>query len=262
MLWVKGDAGLLSDVDHNVIAWLDQAGQHQNLLAPPPDPSAILDNVDSIDGIPCASFPLIGNPKTYLYSPSTMKDSHGVNTTAATIRTLMAVFIPRSSNDAGPTICGGALFAWRSTPCFEALFDLESTFLANGFYLFANAWRFSGDELRAGATAMATYDGRPTMAEWRGASTPGSPIAVNINNEVGGVTITPSASVGVIGVAPPAGFVLGNCDNLATLSQVNFHGSIAEVLAWDYDLSTVPAARTQALQYLANRYPSCGIMVT
>jgi len=200
--------------------------------------------VDTVNGIPTVTFPAGGN-NAYLSAGATMKDRNGNAFTAATPRTVIAVLKPHTSSAGfGFNITGGPVFSFREQPCFQCLFDLESNFRPNGFYVFANVWRFGGEEIRGPDTAAVIYNNLPVVCEWYGASSTGSTITVAVNGAT--ISTTPATSLGSAGAAPPAGFVAGNCDNAAgAVNNANFPGAIEEILVYDWILSGAALTQTR-----------------
>lgn len=242
VFWVTGSAGLESS-GGLLTAWRDQGPLHQDLTTT--DGNAPSVGLDTVNGIPAVSFPLGSNSK-YIRSAVTMKDRNGAPFTAATERTVFALILPKVGNP-GTVRTGGPVFEFRETPMFQCLFDLESTFHANGFYWFDNAWPFSGASLLGPDTTQATYASKNTLAMWSGAASAGATVNAAVNGT--SVPLTPSTSTGLIGAPPPAGFVLGNADNNTGTIQTNFQGAIAVVLVYDWIVTGADLAQT--LNYLS-----------
>jgi hypothetical protein len=238
--WVKGDAGL--DVAATrVISWADQSAAGQD-FAQPTVASRPFDTGDSIDGIPCISFGAGATANKSLVTAGNFVDRTATPMTGASARTVMAVIKP--SFDVAWGWTGGQIWSQSN---WQALFDLESTFVPDGAYAWARAWRNP-------ATAMAftpitggaggPYDGTPTLVEYQSS---GSPALTFLLNNVA-TTLTPSTMPGVAGGT-----------SIATLSidtPQSFFGAMSELLIWDYNLSTDPVAHTQAIDYIRSRYPS------
>jgi hypothetical protein len=252
--WVKWDVGVVSAAG-KVTTWRDQGGQGQDLNVTSGGKEPLV-GVDTVGGIGWVSMP-VGSSGGFISRSATMKNSAGVAMTASDPRTVMAVILPRTSSSGfGFNITGGPVFSFREQACFECLFDLESFFRPSGFYLFANIWRFGGEELRGPPTSDTTYTGKTTLVEWTGSANTGAPVGAAVNGS--NVALTPTTSLGAAGAAPPVGFVLGNCDNnTGTLNNANFQGGIAEVLIWDRILTG--GDLTQARSYVASRYSSLSI---
>ena len=53
--------------------------------------------------------------------------------------------------------------------------------------------------------------------------------------------------------------MIGNSWNNGAGPAGTYHGAIAEILVWDYDLASSPTARAAAIAYVAARYPSVPI---
>ena len=200
-----------------------------------------------IGNIPSVFFPL-GAVSKYLVHSGTMKDRNGVAFTASHPRTVLAIIHPQQGN-VGYLRTGGAVFSFREQPCFQCLFSLEGFFHPNGFYLFDNAWPFSGGQLLGPDTPQATYQNHAIVAIWQGNASTGATVTASANGT--NILLTPSTSSGVTGAAPPAGFLLGNADNATGTPQISYQGTMAEVIVWDWIL-TGPDL-TQALIYAGNR---------
>src|SRR6476620_9632062 len=149
VFWVKGDVGLESSAGL-VTAWRDQGPFHQDLLS---DGNAPFAGNVPIGNIPSVFFPL-GAVSKYLVHSGTMKDRNGVAFTASHPRTVLAIIHPQQGN-VGYLRTGGAVFSFREQPYFQCLFSLEGFFHPNGFYLFDNAWPFSGGQLLGPDTPQA-----------------------------------------------------------------------------------------------------------
>lgn len=251
---VDGSIGIEESSPGVLNAWRDQAGQLQDLNETDPGKEP-LTGVDTINGVPCVSFPLDGTTHANIRRDATMKDRNGNDLTPGHARTVMAMIKPKTtSTGIGFNVTGGPVFSFRESPMFECLFDLESFFHVDGFYVFANNWRFGGGEVRGPDTAEGTYANRALLAEWRSSGTPALAVAVN-----GGADLTLTGPNPEQTSARPDGFVLGNCDNLSTLDQINFIGAIAKVVVWDWDLSTDTEALATARAHFALRFPAAGI---
>lgn len=242
VFWVTGSSGLESS-GGVATAWRDQGPLHQDLDTTDGNGPSV--GLDTINGIPAVTFPLGSNSK-YIRSTATMKDRNGNAFTAATERTVFALFLPKVGNP-GTVRTGGPVFEFRETPMFQCLFDLESTFHANGFYWFDNAWPFSGASLLGPDTTQAIYASKNTMAMWAGAASAGATVTAAVNGTA--VALTPTTSTGLVGAPPPAGFVLGNADNNTGTIQTNFQGAIAVVLVYDWIVTGADLAQT--LTYLS-----------
>jgi hypothetical protein len=247
VLWLKGSAGIEATAGA-VTAWRDQGPLHQDatvVAASPPHTG-----VDTVNGIASVTFPL-GSNASYLARSSTTLDRNGNPFTAATPRTVFAILKPQTSSSGfGFNITGGPVFSFREQPCFQCLFDLESFFRPSGFYVFGNVWRFGGEEIRGPATAASVYENQPVVCEWYGAASTGSTVTVAVNGST--IATTPTTSLGSAGAAPPAGYVIGNCDNAAgAVNNANYQGPIEEILVYDWIVSG--ADLTQTRLYTATR---------
>lgn len=260
IFWVKGDVGL-SPASGDLTTWLDQGGQAQDLdviSTPAPQTGA-----DAIDGIPAVTFPA-GDDGAYAARAASLKDRDGNPVQFTNPRTIMAVIRP-TAHDVVNRI-GGPVFATADQPNFECLFQVEQWFtFTDAWFIFDNLWSFSGFQRLAPDTTVATWEDVPVLAEWRSSGFPEIAFAVN-----GGAdeqlqtpaSVLTTTQAGAEAVAAGATFAVGNCwNNGGGTIAANFHGSIAEIIVWDYDLSTNPAARAQALAYFAQRYPSIPVVV-
>ncbi len=251
--WYKGDAGITSA--SGVISQVaDQSGYGQDLdvVTAGKEPATGVDTLDGINGITFTP----GTAGRFIARAASLVDSSAATIGPSHDRTVFAVFMPRSDSGSGTNITGGPVSGFRDSPCFETLFDLESTFHADGFYLFDTAWRFSGGSCLGPDTVRTVYENIGTCCEWRGRSTTGATVAAAVNGAAD-LVLTPSVSAGVTG-APPSGFVLGNADNTSSLSH-NFQGPIFEYLVYDHIVTA--GTRALVLAYLAARFPSIGIVV-
>lgn len=251
VFWVKGDEGLESSAGL-ATAWLDQSSKGQDLDHFDVDHQP-LTGEDEIDGIPCLSFPLNNvDGTTYLQRETAMVNRLDAPFGFGQARTVMAALLPKFSG-AAFSITGGPVFSFFEGPLFQCLFDLEDTDDPDAFYAWSSGWRDLGAALRAPDEAGGSggiYNGTPTLAEWRSTGYPDIAFAVNGAD----LTLTPGTQYGTTGPNPPGGFLIGNA--AVNGFGLNFLGAVAEVLIWDYDLSSDPAARAQALAYFAYRYPS------
>ncbi len=261
IFWVKGDTELVSS-GSDLVSWADQGGQAQDLvLVSTPAPQT---GVDTIDGIPAVTFPA-GDDSVYAARNTAMKDRNGATLAQGTARTIMAVFRP-SLHDTVTRI-GGPVFSLADQPNFECLFQVENWYIYNdAWFLFDNIWSFSGYQRLGPVTSVATWQDVNVLGEWRSS---GLEAGLNIQFAVNGganeqlTDATPNnttVQAGVTAAGAGSTFAVGNCwNNSGNLIAANFHGCIAEIIMWDYDLSTNVSARNQALAYFANKYPSVGI---
>ena len=252
MFWAHGYGGGIVSAAGVVSTVLDFAGQNQDLDTTIGGQEPLTGAL-TIDGRPTWSFG-DGATSRFIRRAATMLNSLGAPLAPADVRTIWSVILPEtSSTGIGFAITGGPLFAWQESPCFESLFDLESFFHPDGFYVFDNAWRF-GDEINGPDTPAATYDNVPTIVCCIGAATTGAPIKVYVNGVL--VVTTPGTSGGTA-AAGNTGFVSGNCPSISgALNNVPFQGGIAEQIGYDFDQSTDAAAFAQTLSYLRAFYPS------
>lgn len=210
-----------------------------------------------IDGVACVTFGF--NLGYYLIRAGALKDRDGVNMGYSPgDNQAKSIFVAMLPTTGVFSITGGPVFSLTDDigPHFECLFDLEGNFFhPDGFYVWAKLWRNDATAILGPDTPGATYDGVPTLGEWRQTAFPD--LAVAVNGEE--IAITPSAIPGMIGSSPiPRSFV-GNIDSGGF--GLNFSGSIAEVRVYDYDVSTNPTARQAILQYFADTYPSIPVVV-
>lgn len=253
MFWAHGYGGGIEATAGVVSKVKDFSGQAQDLDTTEAGKEP-LTGVYTIDGNPTWSMG-DGSTEAYIRRFGTMKNSEGNPVAPADVRTFWAVLLPQtSSTGIGFDITGGACFCWQEGPYFTPVFDLESFFHPDGFYLFDNAWRFDGGVIQGPDTPAATYDNVPTIVCWIGAATNGSPVKVYVNGSL--VATTPANAVGVTGPST-AGFMSGNSLNLGGgINLVPFQGGIAEQIAYDYDQSTDPDNFAATLAYLRAFYPS------
>lgn len=257
MYWTHGyDGGITSIIEPDtgliVTKVKDWAGQNQDL-----DETSSgfepLTGVYTINGHPTWSF---GDGQTgrYIRRNSTMKKSNGVPITTSEVRTMWHVCQPNTFTDPGVgfAITGGPLFNFDEGPYFQPLFDMESFFHVNGWYLFDTAWRFDGGQIQGPDTPRTVYEGKPTIVTCIGAPVAGSLIKVYVN----GVHIltTPLTSAGVTGPSQ-TGFISGNCRQVSgAINLMPFQGPIAEEIGYDYDQSTAPLSFAKTLNYLKTTY--------
>jgi hypothetical protein len=247
--WFKGDAGRTVSGGTTLTGWADQSGYGQDFTSDPGwEPQT---NVATINGIPCMSMPF--GSAAYLFRAGGLKDRNGVqmgyNTGETQSATVMAIF------RVGETVFsfhGGVLltFVGSSGPNFEALLDLESTHVPNGFWLFSRGWRNYAESIQGPDTTGTAYDGLTTTASWSSSGFPDIDVFVNGSQQ----TLTPATIPGVIGGAATPVAILGNSFR-GGFGQ-GFVADIAELLVWDYKLS--PAERTQAEQYIGTRSATTG----
>lgn len=255
MFWVKGDAGLF-DTAGTVTRWNDQSGLGQNLDVVG---GAVSTGIDTIDGIPCVSFPLtFGSGGTFLRREEDMLKTDAAPLTTGP-RTLMAMILPQYVA-AAANITGGAVFSWfQEAPPWVCLFDLEPNFsIPDGAYAWCREWRVVPDGTNVNAWTPETggaggpFNNVPTLVEWSNSTSIG--LSYLVNNET--KTLTPAVrSPG--GASVFTGFMVGN-SNLS--GQPCFFGAVAEIIAWDKVLSD--AEHDQAVNYFRSRYPSAPIVVS
>jgi hypothetical protein len=261
IFWVKGDADLLP-TSGDFVSWADQGGQAQDLNLTGVNPPQT--GVDTIDGVPALTFPA-ADDGAYAARASAMKDRNGNTLAQGTARTIMAVFRPTLHSTV--TRIGGPVFATADQPNFECLFQIENWFTFNdAWFIFDNIWSFSGYQRLAPVTAVATWEDVNVLGEWRSSGgSVGLAIAFAVNGgadqpltDAGAIPTTVQA--GITGGAAGNTFAVGNCwNNSGNVIAANFHGCIAEIIMWDYDLSTNVSARNKAIAYFANKYPSIDI---
>ena len=258
VFWVKGDAELTSTAG-NLTFWGDQSGQSQDLnvislIAPQT-------GIDTIDGIPAVTFPA-GDDGAYAARAAALRDRNGVPMAYVNPRTVMAIIRP--TLHASVARIGGPVFSTADQPNFECLFQIENWFTFNdAWFIFDNLWSFSGNQRLAPTSSIATWQDVNVLSEWRSSGFPEIAFAVNGGDDEqlqtpGSVPTTTQA--GAEGTGAGSTFAVGNCWNAGggTISA-NFHGIIAEIIVWDYDLRSDPVAYAQALAYFRSRYPSVGI---
>lgn len=253
VFWVKGDTGVTSEAGR-ATAWADQSGMGQDVNVSIADHEPYV-NIDEIDGIPCVSFQLAFGETFYLARTPNMVDRNG-DPIGAGPRTVMAMILPKYVAGAFG-ITGGAVMTFlnQSAP-LTCVFDLEDNFTPDGAYAFAPRWRSVSDLSAWGPVtggAGGPFNNVPTLVEWQLPAFPG--ITFLVNNEE--KTLDPTTR-GSDPAVSETGFVLG-CGGLGG-AETNFFGAFAEVLCWDYDLSTNPAAHAQAVAYMVSRYPSAPIV--
>lgn len=240
--------------------WLDQGGQSQDLNltgASPPQTGA-----DDIDGVPALTFSN-DDDQQFASRNTAMKDRNGDPMPYTHARTIMAVFRP--THHVAVDRIGGPVFATADQPNFECLFQVENWFTFNdAMFVFDNLWSFSGYQRLGPVTALATWEDVPILGEWRSSGFPEIAFALDGAEQPlqtpGSIPTTTQA--GAEGAAAGSTFAVGCCwNNTGNLIAANFHGAIAEVIMWDYDLSTNPTALAQARAYFAGRYPSIPVEV-
>lgn len=261
IFWVKGDVGLVSD-GSDFVSWADQGGQSQDLtVVSTPAPQT---GVDDIDGIPAVTFPA-GDDGVYAARSASIKDRNGVPMPYTHARTIMAMIRPTLHASVGRI--GGPIFSTADQPNFECLFQVENWFTFNdAWFIFDNLWSFSGYQRLAPTTSIATWQDVNVLGEWRSSDFPEIAFAVN-----GGAdeqlqtpgSIPTTTQAGAEAAAAGNVFGIGNCWNTSgNFIAANLHGVVSELIAWDWDLRTVPATHLQAIAYWASRYPSVPIVVS
>jgi hypothetical protein len=254
MWWGHGYGGGIISSGGVVSQVLDWAGQNQHLdqTIAGKEPST---GVYTIDGLPTwSSGP--GATGQFIRRNATMKKPDTTPLTTSDVRTIWSVILPQTSSAGiGFPITGGPVFTFDEGPYFEPLFDLESFFHANGWYLFDTAWRFDALQISGPDTPAATFNNIPQIVTWVGAPDAGSPITVYLNGVL--VATSPANSGGVAGPSQN-GFGSLNCrDNTGALNNVCFQGAIGEQIAY---LGNQPVADppgfAQNLTYLRFTYPS------
>lgn len=260
IFWVgKGNADLLSS-GGDFTGWIDQGGQSQDLnvtgVTPPQTGLA------SVDGVDALTFPP-EDDSVYASRNSAMKDRNGDPLPYTAPRTIMAVFRPRLHF--AVTRIGGPVFATADQPNFECLFQVEDWYIfQDAMFVFDNIWSFSGYQILGPVTTVEEWQDVWTLGEWRSSGFPEIAFALNGVEQALQTTsgVPTTVQNGVTAAGPGSTFALGNCwNNTGGLIAANFHGDIAEVIMWDYDLTTDPAAIAQARQYFADRYPSIPVVV-
>jgi hypothetical protein len=260
VFWVKGDAGVTAP-GGLLTVWADQSGFGQDLNYVGAAGFEIPWGGDVIDGIPCATFPHpdgavppgVNNIARLSPMLNRTGDPFGYGPGDHEARTIMAMVLPREGRF---NIVGGCVLQFNSTPPFQCIFDLEPNSFPDAFYGWSRQWRDPATANRAPDTPPATYEDLPVLCEWRSSGYPDLTFAVN------GVALplTPATMQGTPGPNPAGTVILGNLDADGTGDNFHcFHGSIAEVLAWDHDLPELE--RTNALLYMRSRYPSAPIVV-
>lgn len=260
IFWVgKGNADLLS-TGSDFTGWIDQGGQSQDLnLASTPPPQT---GLASVDGVNALSFSL-DDDGDYASRNTAMKNRDGDPIQYTDPRTIMAVFRPRHHVSVGRI--GGPVFATADQPNFECLFQVENWFIFNDAeFIFDNIWSFSGYQILGPVTSLATWEDVWTLGEWRSSGFPNIASAINgVANPLQTTSGVPTTvQNGAEGAGAGSTFAVGCCwNNTGNLIAANFHGDIAEVIMWDYDLATDPDALAQARAYFAYRYPSIPVVV-
>lgn len=261
IFWVgKGNADLLA-TGSDMTGWVDQGGQSQDLnLTSTPPPQVGAASVDGVDAISLS----LDDDGNYASRNTAMKDRNGDPLPYTAPRTIIAVFRPR--HHVAVNRVGGPVFATADQPNFECLFQVENWFtFADAQFIFDNIWSFSGYQILGPVTTLAEWEDVWTMAEWRSSGFPNIASAVNgVDNPLQTTSSVPTTNQnGAEAAGAGSTFAVGNCwNNTGGLIAANFHGDIAEVIMWDYDLATDPTALAQARAYFAYRYPSIPIVVT
>ena len=211
----------------------------------------------TIDGVDCVSYGF--NLGYYLIRDGALKDRNGVNMGYADgDNQAKSIYIVARSTTGVFSITGGPLYSMTDIhgPRFECLFDLEGNFGdPDAFYLWSSEWRSNTNKIRGPDTPGSTFDDVASMLEWRSDAFPNITIARNGTD----IAITPSSMPGSIGGDHVARTLVGNID--VDGFGLNFSVDIAEVIVYDYDTATIPAARQAILQYLADTYPTIPIVV-
>jgi hypothetical protein len=259
IFWVKGDVDLVPPAG-DFESWADQGGQSQDLnLTGAIKPQT---GADDIDGIPALTFPA-EDDSVYASRNTAMKDRNGDPMPYTHARTIMAVFRP--TRQFAVDRIGGPVFSTADQPNFECLFQVENWFTFDkAMFIFDNLWSFSGYQRLGPVTTLEEWEDVATLGEWRSSGFPEIAFAVNGTEQPlqtpGSIPTTTQA--GAEAAAAGSTFAVGNCwNNTGNLIAANFHGSICEVIMWDYDLSTNPIALAQARAYFAGRYPSIPVAV-
>lgn len=245
VLFLHGSVGL------SATTWLDQAGQHQDadLVSGGFGPTT---GVANINGIPAVTFPLTDG---FIYAghAGALKDRNGVAMPYTHAITVYTLFRPKLG---ASTVVGGPVFASATQPNFECLFDIEAWFVHfDAMFVFDNIWKLSGFQLLGPDTSTVTWDGVTVVGVWRSSGYPNLRFAYNSGADL---ALTDQAGVpttnqlGGLGAAPSPSYAIGNCWNAGgAIQQHNFHGDIAAVLVYDYDVTG--AAHTQNINYLASQ---------
>jgi hypothetical protein len=246
----------LSPASGTFVHWLDQAGQHQDIdvTTPGAEPTT---GTDTINGVPAVTFPTADN-FVYAGHSGSLKDRNGVAMPYTHAITVYAVIKPKLG---ASTVVGGPVFATATQPNFECLFDVEAWFThLDAWFVFDNMWKLSGFQILAPDSSTATWNNVVVIAEWKSSGYPNLQFAINggsnqqLRTQAGVPTTTQG---GGIGAAPAASFVIGNCWSAGgAIQQHNFHGAIAKVLVYDWEVTG--ADRTQTVTYLVNRFSPAG----
>ena len=237
---VEGDSGLVS-VATRVSQWTDQSPMAQHLVQTNAG-SQPYTLADSIDDVQLVSFGAAGDANKELVTATNFVDRNNTPMDGASARTILAVVKPRF--DAAWGITGGIV--WKQSN-WQALFDLEDTFASNGAHAWSRAWRDHSNAMDftpVTGGAGGSYNGAPTLLEWRSAGS--SDLVFKVNNVV--MSLSPGTLPGSPGGASAAG--------LSSSGSIAFLGAIASLAECDYDLSTTPAAYAQAYARIANKFPS------
>lgn len=211
-------------------------------------------NLATIDGVPCMTGGF--NEGKYLIRTAGLRARDGsfigYGNSDTQTKTIMVVMRPKTGVF---SITGGPVFniLGNRQPQFIGLFDLESTFTANGFYVMSKNWRSgsASDTVRAPNTAGGTYHDTVVLAEWRTDTFPDLEVAINGQDQ----TLTPSTIPGSLGAGTSPTMIFGNYDTVGF--GLNFYTDIAEGIVWDRKLTGQELI--QARQYFANRYSSLGM---
>lgn len=177
----------------------------------------------------------------------------GYGPTDSPAKTVMTVLLPKTGVF---SITGGPVFLIRGSrqPDFIGLFDMEGNFGdVNGFYVESRFWRDNSvaNTIHTTATPGSTYANTPLLAEWRTGAFPTVAFAINGRS----MPLTPSTLPGALGSALTPYAIVGNYEPIGF--GLNFYTSIAAHYVWDYELTD--AERTQAQQYVANKFAISGL---
>jgi len=217
--------------------------------------------IDSIDGVPCISFPTAWNKSSYVGRSTDLLTTANIPLAGTAARTVLAVILPQYNAGAFGITGGAVVGFWQQGRLQNCVFDLESNFVANGAYAWANVWR--GPDLNTNncqwgpqtGGGVGPYNNVPTLGGWYLGTSPA--IMFRVNNVP--KTLAPLTRAGIQTTLLQGAIVGSGVE--ALYGGNTFYGSIAEILVYDFDLTTNPAAHATTMAYLATRYPSVPIVV-